>query len=87
MDSMVEFHQRQMGQPDPNPRIKCERCGDKYKWEEYWMERWAKKKMEPEFICDECKEKERKAWGFKKRLDNNRKIDEFVEDEEVSRGE
>jgi len=78
MDSMVEFHQRQMGQPDPNPRIGCRRCGDRYKWKEYWKERLEKGYH---FLCDNCREVEERAWEFKKKLDNNRKIDDFVEEE------
>lgn len=66
--------------PDPNPFIDCENCGESYKYQDYWEERYVKDIGAPSelaWFCDECLEQFYEQYKRVKRRENHRTLGEW----------
>jgi len=73
----------QGARPDPNPSIKCPDCGQRYKFDDYWAERYVSDKSwnprEVRWICDECLEEMYEWYERRRRGREHKQLTEWSE--------
>lgn len=82
MDDVAENirNERRGGPVDRNPYMDCERCGESFRWKDYWKPRIDDGRIEnpheEPFLCDSCHEEKTR---LERREANNRSMQEFLE--------